>query len=657
MCAMYEVITPGTPVSGLKGVGEKTAEKLHELEIRDVNDVVFHLPTSYVDQSVVDLREAEHDSSITVEGTVKTEPKLAFFRRGMSRLTCFMDIDGIYTKVVFFNQPYLKDKLIIDEFARVYGKFDRNKLEINGQRLIFDTSPGYSVKYSLNRVMHAKTFSKLVAEVFDSHHFNHDLPEALKSKYQLWTLRDALYELHFPKSRDRLHDARRTVKFYELYQFQLKLMHKRSEERVRNDHYIINYDVERLKRFIGTLPFELTGDQKAGVNDICRDFKQNISMHRLLQGDVGSGKTIVAGICVYAVKTIGEQSVVMVPTEVLANQHYESFKDTFKDELTIERLTGSTSRKEKDRILEGLRLGEIDLLIATHAVLEDDVAFNRLSFIIIDEQHRFGVRQRQKLQAKSYRKNILYMTATPIPRTLSITTFGDMDVSIIREMPKGRKPVETSWHTFDEMDQVMAAVRAQLNEGYSTYVVAPLIEESETLDLKNVNEIYQAFIDHFGDETVELVHGRMKPEEKNHGMHLFETLEKKILISTTVIEVGINVPNATMMVIFNAERFGLSTLHQLRGRVGRSSRQSYCMLVSQPQTDNAKLRMEIMTSTSDGFELSERDLEMRGPGDYFGVRQSGLPQFKVADLIEDYRMLEYARKEAISVFEHMEDSR
>ncbi len=656
MCAMYEVITPGAPVSELKGVGEKTAEKLHELDIRDVNDVIFHLPTSYVDQSVVDLREAAHDSSITVEGTVKTEPKLAFFRRGMSRLTCFMDIDGIYTKVVFFNQPYLKDKLIIDEFARLYGKFDKNKLEINGQRLIFDSSPGYNVRYSLNRVMHAKTFSKLVTEVFDNHHFNHDLPENLKSRYKLWNLRDALHELHFPDSRDRLHHARRTVKFYELYQFQLKLMYKRSRERVRDDHFIIDYDIEKLKRFIRTLPFELTGDQKTSVNDICRDFKQNISMHRLLQGDVGSGKTIVAGICVYAVKTIGEQSVVMVPTEVLANQHYESFSDTFKDELTIDRLTGSTTRKEKNRILEALKRGDIDLLIATHAVLEDDVEFNRLSFIIIDEQHRFGVKQRQKLQQKSFRKNILYMTATPIPRTLSITTFGDMDVSIIREMPKGRKPVETSWHTFDELDYVMGEVRAQLEAGHSTYVVAPLIEESETLDLKNVNEIYQAFIDHFGTETVELVHGRMKPEEKNHGMHLFETLEKKILISTTVIEVGINVPNATMMVIFNAERFGLSTLHQLRGRVGRSSTQSYCLLVSQPQTDNAKLRMEIMTSTSDGFELSERDLEMRGPGDYFGVRQSGLPQFKVADLIEDYRMLEYARKEAISVFEHMEDS-
>ncbi|CAM4223648.1 ATP-dependent DNA helicase RecG [Lacicoccus alkaliphilus] len=652
---MYEVITPGTPVSELKGVGEKTAGKLHELDIRDVNDIIFHLPTSYVDQSVVDLREAEHGSSITVEGTVKTEPKLAFFRRGMSRLTCFMDIDGIYTKVVFFNQPYLKEKLIAGEFARVYGKFDKNKIEMSGQRLIFDTSPGYNVRYSLNRLMHAKTFTKLVREVFDHHHFNHDLPEPLKSKYQLWSLREALYELHFPGSQDRLHHARRTVKFYELYQFQMKLMHKRRAERVRDDHFIIDYDVGKLKRFITTLPFELTGDQKTSVNDICRDFKQNISMHRLLQGDVGSGKTIVAGICVYALRTIGEQSVVMVPTEVLANQHYESFKETFKEELTIERLTGSTSKKEKSRILERLRLGEIDLLIATHAVLEDDVEFNSLSFIIIDEQHRFGVNQRQKLERKSYRKNILYMTATPIPRTLSITAFGDMDVSIIREMPKGRKPVETSWHTFDELDHVMNEVQVQLDDGYSTYVVAPLIEESETLDLKNVNEIYHSFVDRFGTETVEFVHGRMKPEEKNHGMHLFETLEKKILISTTVIEVGINVPNATMMVIFNAERFGLSTLHQLRGRVGRSSRQSYCILVSQPQTENAQLRMEIMTSTSDGFELSERDLEMRGPGDYFGVRQSGLPQFKVADLIEDYRMLEYARKEAISEFEHMED--
>src|SRR5699024_411536 len=392
-------------------------------------------------------------------------------------------------------------------------------------------------------------------------------------------------------------------------------------------------------------------DQKMSVNDICRDLKQNISMHRLLQGDVGSGKTIVAGICVYAVKTIGEQSAVMVPTEVLANQHYQSFLDTFKDRLVIEKLTGSTKPKEKREILERLKNGEIDLIVGTHALFEDDVVFNKLSFTIIDEQHRFGVKQRQRLNDKAYRKNVLYMTATPIPRTLSITTYGDMDVSLIKEMPAGRIPIETSWRRFNEIDDVLNSVKAEVDKGHSAYIVAPLIEESETLDLKNVYEIYSVFEEKFGDDEVILVHGRMKAEEKNAAMAAFESLEKPILVSTTVIEVGINVPNATSIVIFNAERFGLSTLHQLRGRVGRSDKKSYCVLVSDAATDNAKLRMEIMTSTTDGFLLSERDLEMRGPGDFFGVRQSGLPQFKVADITEDYRILEVARLEAIERYE------
>lgn len=648
---MYEVITPNIDVSRIKGVGPKMAEKLQSIGIYKADDVIFHLPSSYVNQSVVNLNDAEHNDNVTVEGTVKTEPSIAFFRGGKSRLTCFMDVDGIYVKVTFFNQPYLKEKLINGEFARVFGKFNKNKLEINGQRLIFDTDGGYQVRYSLNQQMHAKTFRKFVEAVFENCSFNKDLPEHLKHKYRLMNIREALWHIHFPLNDKVLHEARRTIKFYELYEFQLSLMEKRKQERVYNDHYIIDYDVERLKSFISTLPFELTGDQKRSVNEICRDFKQKISMHRLLQGDVGSGKTIVAGICTYAVKTIGEQTAVMVPTEVLANQHYESFTDTFKDELSVEKLTGTTSRREKAAILERLRNGDIDLLIGTHALIEDDVVFNKLSLIITDEQHRFGVNQRSKLSRKAYRKNVLYMTATPIPRTLSITTFGDMDVSIIREMPKGRKPVETYWRRFDETDKVLEMVKKEVDSGRSAYIVAPLIEESETLDLKNVQEIYHIFAEYFGEETVELIHGKMKPNEKVFGMSRFESLEKKVLVSTTVIEVGVNVPNATFMVIFNAERFGLSTLHQLRGRVGRSDLQSYCVLVSDAHTENAKLRMEIMTSTTDGFELSERDLEMRGPGDYFGVRQSGLPQFKVADITEDYRMLEAAREEAVNVLE------
>lgn len=653
MNQMYEIVTPNVDVSRIKGAGPKMVEKLNAIGIHDANEIVFHLPTSYVNQSVVNLNDANHNDNITVEGTVKTEPALAYFRGGKSRLTLFMDIDGIYVKVIFFNQPYLKEKLINGGFARLYGKFNRNKLEINGQRLIFDTDGGYQVRYSLNQQMHAKTFRKFVKEVFDTCHFNRDLPEVLKEKYRLMSVREALWHIHFPTGENALFDARRTIKFYELYHFQLTLMEKRQRERVHNNHYIIDYDVEKIKRFIQTLPFELTGDQKRSVNEICRDFKQNISMHRLLQGDVGSGKTIVAGICVYAVKTIGEQSAVMVPTEVLANQHYESFIDTFNDELTVEKLTGTTTRKEKGEILSRLENGEVDLLVGTHALIEEDVVFNKLSLIITDEQHRFGVNQRAKLSKKAYRKNILYMTATPIPRTLSITTFGDMDVSIIREMPKGRKPVETYWRRFDETDEVLSMVKKEIDNGRSAYIVAPLIEESETLDLKNVQEIYQTFADYFGEETVELIHGKMKPNEKTFGMSKFEKLEKKVLVSTTVIEVGVNVPNATFMVVFNAERFGLSTLHQLRGRVGRSDLQSYCVLVSDANTDNAKLRMKIMTTTTDGFELSERDLEMRGPGDYFGVRQSGLPQFKLADITEDYRMLEVARTEAVSVYESM----
>ena len=651
MTRIHAVQSPDRSVLELKGVGEKVAEKLSTIGINGINDVLFHLPSSYTDQSVVDLNQADHGANITVEGTVKTEPQIAFFRKGKSRLTFFMDANGIYVKVTFFNQPYLKKNIVNGEFIRLYGKFNRHRLEINGQKLIYDASGGMYVKYPLAGVMQSKTFHKIVSSAFEVATFNIDIAEDLRAKYKLMPIRDALYEMHFPSSQEGTDLARRSIKFFELYKYQLMIMEKRQLERIRSERFIVDYDIQRLKGFIDTLPFELTNDQKMSVNDICRDLKQNISMHRLLQGDVGSGKTIVAGICVYAVKTIGEQSAVMVPTEVLANQHYQSFLDTFKDRLVIEKLTGSTKPKEKREILERLKNGEIDLIVGTHALFEDDVVFNKLSFTIIDEQHRFGVKQRQRLNDKAYRKNVLYMTATPIPRTLSITTYGDMDVSLIKEMPAGRIPIETSWRRFNEIDDVLNSVKAEVDKGHSAYIVAPLIEESETLDLRNVYEIYSVFEEKFGDDEVILVHGRMKAEEKNAAMAAFESLEKPILVSTTVIEVGINVPNATSIVIFNAERFGLSTLHQLRGRVGRSDKKSYCVLVSDAATDNAKLRMEIMTSTTDGFLLSERDLEMRGPGDFFGVRQSGLPQFKVADITEDYRILEVARLEAIERYE------
>ena len=650
MTELYEVITPSVGIETLKGVGKKTEEKLKSIGIHTVNDVVFHLPNSYLDQNPTDVNLVKLEETITALGVVKTEPTVTYLRKGLNRMSFFMEANNVYFKVTFFNQAYLKKKIEVGEMIKVHGKFNRAKLEMSGRSIITSHGDSVDMRYALNKVMNNKTFSNIVKEVFRTQIFNQDLPDYLIKKYKLMPIKQTLYLLHFPDNMNDLRQARRTMKFYELFMFQVKIIEKRKSERVKDESSIIQYDIEQLKEFISTLPFELTKDQKRSVNEICKDLLIEYPMNRLLQGDVGSGKTIVAGISVYALKTAGKQSAIMVPTEVLANQHYESLVESFDDRLTISKLTGTTSLKEKREIKERLMSGEIDLIVGTHALFEDDVIFKDLGLVITDEQHRFGVNQREKLNKKATSRNVLYMTATPIPRTLSITAFGDMDVSLIKTMPAGRLPIETFWKKEKQIDEVIEFIRKEVNKGHSIYVVAPLIEESETLDLMTTEEVYMMFKEAFGESKVELVHGRMKPDEKNKAMERFESLEVPILVSTTVIEVGINVKNATVMTIFNAERFGLSTLHQLRGRVGRNDLQSYCILISEGKTEQAEMRMNIMTETTDGFVLSERDLEMRGPGDFFGVRQSGLPEFKVADLVEDYRILEVARTEAIELF-------
>lgn len=650
MTELYEVITPSASIGTLKGVGKKTEEKLNSIGIHTVNDVVFYLPNSYVDQNPTDVNSVKLEEVITVSGVVKTEPTVTYLRKGLNRMSFHMETNNVYIKVTFFNQAYLKKQIEVGDTINVHGKFNKPKQEMSGRSIIKPNGDTMDMRYALNKVMNNKTFGNIVKEVFRTHIFNQDLPEYLIKKYKLMPIKQTLYHLHFPDNMDELQNARRTMKFYELFMFQVKIIEKRKQERVPQKESIVKYDVEKLKLFIGTLPFELTKDQKTSVNDICRDLLSEFNMHRLLQGDVGSGKTIVAGISVYALKTAHKQSAIMVPTEVLANQHYESLVESFNDELTIELLTGTTTPSEKRRIKEALKNGDIDLIIGTHALFEDDVVFKDLGLVIIDEQHRFGVNQREKLIKKAKSRNVLYMTATPIPRTLSITAFGDMDVSLIKTMPAGRLPIKTFWKKEKEIDEVLAFIKKEMDAGRNIYVVAPLIEESEVLDLMTTEEVYHMFRETFGEDKVELVHGRMKPEEKAKAMARFESLETPILVSTTVIEVGINVKNATVMTIFNAERFGLSTLHQLRGRVGRNDLQSYCILISEGKTEQAQMRMNIMTETTDGFVLSERDLEMRGPGDFFGVRQSGLPEFKVADLVHDYRILEVARSEAIKLF-------
>lgn len=633
----------------LKGVGPKSLQLLNELNIHTLEDLVLYLPTRYEDESVINLNEASDGDVVTVTGEVYSSPTVAFFGRNRSKFTCLMMINNIAVKVTFFNQPYLKKRLVMGETVTVKGKWEHKKQIITGQKVMAERQEGGNTLtpiYRLKEGLKQKQLNKYIEQALSLVDIDEWLSEDLISKYKLMSLKDVIPILHRPIEFDYLKMARRTFAFNELFLFQLKMKWLSKLEKEANKIEGLNYNVQDVKEFIDTLPFELTDAQKSSVNEIFRDLKAPIKMHRLLQGDVGSGKTVVAAIAIYAMFNANKQSALMVPTEILAEQHAISLDELFGGRLNVALLTSSVKGKKRKLLLEQLRAGQVDILVGTHALIQDDVEFNDIGLVIIDEQHRFGVNQRKKLREKGADTNVLFMTATPIPRTLSISAFGEMDVSSIKQMPKGRKEIITSWAKHDEIDSVLNQLNSEIVKGRQAYVICPLIEESEALDVQNVTAIYEQLQLKFGSEKVGLLHGKMTSDEKDHIMNRFSNNEIAILVSTTVVEVGVNVPNATFMIIYDADRFGLSTLHQLRGRVGRSNHQSYCTLVASPKTESGVERMHIMTESTDGFYLSERDLEMRGPGDFFGVKQSGLPDFRVANIVEDYRMLEVARDEA-----------
>lgn len=650
--AKVNLIESPYPLNQIKGIGPKRLAVLQELNINTVEDLVLYLPTRYEDNTVIDLNEAEDQSTVTVQGEVYSSPTVAFFGRNKSKLTVHIMVNQIAVKCVFFNQPYLKKKIELNGIVTVKGKWNRAKQEINGNRMFFnqqdnsnDTQlePVYRIKEGIKQ----KQLRDNIRQSLDDVVIHEWLSDELRTKYKLETLDYTLKTLHHPKSKHDLLRARRTYAFTELFMFELRMQWLNRLEKTSDDAIEIKYDIQKVKSFIDSLPFELTDAQKSSVNEIFRDLKAPIRMHRLLQGDVGSGKTVVAAICMYALKTAGYQSALMVPTEILAEQHAESLIDLFGETMNVALLTGSVKGKKRRILLEQLENGTIDCLIGTHALIQDDVTFENVGLVITDEQHRFGVNQRQRLREKGAMTNVLFMTATPIPRTLAISVFGEMDVSSIKQLPKGRKSIITSWAKHEQYEQVLTQMTSELKKGRQAYVICPLIESSEHLeDVQNVVELYESLQQYYGQNKVGLLHGKLTNEEKDEVMHRFSQHEIDILVSTTVVEVGVNVPNATFMMIYDADRFGLSTLHQLRGRVGRSEHQSYCVLIASPKTETGIERMTIMTQTTDGFELSERDLEMRGPGDFFGVKQSGLPDFLVANIVEDYRMLEVARDEA-----------
>lgn len=644
------------PITVLAGVGEKRAQNLAELGIETIEDLLTYYPFRYEDIQERELAEIQDQEKVTIKGTVVSPAVVSRFGYKKSRLQFRMMQNHDVFNVSFFNQPYLKDKVEVSEDLAVYGKWDAKRKALMGMKILGDKNQGdFAPIYHVSKAVRQATLIELIRQGFEKYgaYVDENLPLSLIEKYRLLSRKAAMYAMHFPVNPEEHHQAKRRVVFEEFFLFQMQIQGLKKTEKAEMNGLAVLYDVDRLKQFTRSLPFELTAAQKRVTNEICHDLRSPNHMQRLLQGDVGSGKTVVAAIALYATVTASFQGALMVPTEILAQQHIESLNQLFNPlEIRTALLTGSTKAKERREILAELVNGEIDVIVGTHALIQEGVDFANLGLVITDEQHRFGVNQRRVLREKGFKPDVLFMTATPIPRTLAITAYGEMDVSIIDEMPAGRIPVETRWIQPPQLQQVLEWAQKELAKGHQMYVICPLIEESEMLDVQNATAIFEELQEFFSPKyTVNLLHGRMKNSEKDAIMEDFKDNQSQVLVSTTVIEVGVNVPNATMMLIIDADRFGLAQLHQLRGRVGRGAEASYCVLVANPKNEMGKERMKIMTETTNGFVVSEKDLELRGPGEVFGFRQSGLPEFVAGDLVADAHILEVARQEAQQLWE------
>lgn len=637
-------------VATLAGVGPKRVQALKGLEIANINDLLTYFPFRYEDLQAKDPAELTDQAKVTLKGTVAGAPVLTRFGRKKNRLNFRLLLDEhTVIPVTFFNQPWLKDKLEVGNEIVVYGRFDAKRQSLAGMKILASADSGMGSIYPANKEIRQGTIQKLVESAYAAYEpvIVDLIPEDLREQYRLLHRKQMIHDMHFPADANAAQAARRTAKFEEFYLFELRLQIVRQQDHTLHGQ-ALHYDLPKLKAFIDSLPYELTRAQKKVVNEICFDLKRPVHMNRLLQGDVGSGKTVVAAIAMYAAITAGAQAALMAPTEILAEQHANNLAKLFADfPVNVALLTGATKAAARKTLLPQIKNGGVNLLIGTHALIQPEVAYQHLGLAVIDEQHRFGVNQRQALREKGQQPDVLAMTATPIPRTLAITAYGEMDVSVINELPAGRQPIKTTWIRSNQVDATLRQVKAELSTGSQAYVVTPLIEESEAVDMKNAEAIYARFKEQFEpDYKVGLLHGQMKDDEKNAIMTAFKANEFQVLVATTVIEVGVDVPNATLMIIYDADHFGLAQLHQLRGRVGRGKRASACILIADPKNQLAVERMTTMTSTTDGFVLSQKDLELRGPGDILGRKQSGVPDFKVGDPVADLNILSVAQQAA-----------
>ena len=642
-------------VETIKGVGKKYLQTLNELDIYTIRDVLYNIP--YRVSSSTDFSISVKDNEkVVATGKVETRVSTQFYGNRRSRSFFSLSTPTGSIKIVFFNQHYLKKNLLEGRDLVVKGTYNRANNTITASSISFgkeekkDNNDKIEVFYHLKQGITQKRFVKLVEEAFnmiDEENVILDLvPENFKG---IWKLEKILYTLHFPKDVEQFDKARKMYAFHELFNYQLKLQLQSINRRIEDKKYSIYINDNKINTFKKQLPFNLTNAQNRVIDEIIADLSTPYKMDRLLQGDVGSGKTAVAAATLYGVIKSGYQAAIMAPTEILANQHFETFFEFFRElNISIALLTSNTPKKERNKILSLLEVGEVELLIGTHSLIQEDVKFKNLKYVITDEQHRFGVRQRKILNNKGEAVNSLMMTATPIPRSLAITLITDIKVSTIDELPAGRKKVQTYKANNKSFYKVLDNIKMELENGKQGYVVCPLIEESEKIDLQNVEDTYEKIRDYLsGSYKIAILHGKMTNKEKDEIVEKFLNKEIHILISTTVIEVGVNVPNATFMIIVDAHRFGLATLHQLRGRVGRSKFQSYCILI----TDSKSERIDIMCLENDGFKIAEFDLKQRGPGDFFGTKQSGVPSFKVADLINDVDLMYLAKKLALKIIE------
>ena len=633
----------------VRGIGPKSLSLLNKIGIYTIDDLVTHYPFRYDILERNDLTKVQDGEKIVIDGKVESVPILMRFKAGLNKMNFRLVTQSGVVGVSIFNRAFLKNQLSVGSGITVIGKFDKTKNVITASDIKMET---LSNKVKIEPIYHCtsgltnKNMSTYInmallmygRDILDS------IPKEYIEKYNFLNKKTSLNVIHNPSTGEKLKEVTIRLKYEELFEFMFKINYLKQINKKKNNglHRVI--DKDKMNDFIKKIPFKLTNDQNKAIDEIVGDLEASHRMNRLLQGDVGSGKTIVAFIGMYANYLSGYQSALMAPTEILATQHYNNLVNFLKGtKVKVVLLTGSTSKKDKASIYKGLEDGSINMVIGTHALIQDEVNYQNLGLVITDEQHRFGVHQRANLQNKGITPDVLYMSATPIPRTYALTIFGDMDVSTIKEKPLGRQKIDTVVKKNSEIKDVLEMMYKELKNGHQVYVIAPLIEESENSDLTTVNELKDQMKLAFKDlYKIDIVHGKMASGAKDIIMEQFKNKEVQILISTTVVEVGVDVPNATTMVIFDADRFGLSTLHQLRGRVGRGTSKSQCILIS----DSDAERLKIMEKEDDGFVISEEDFKLRGHGDLFGTKQSGDMSFKIASIKNDYKILLQAKKDS-----------